>query len=109
MSVGKRVYNQETLKVLGFTFGSRPNCDAYIDLLKDKFRKRICIIRHLKKSGLPPSDLLAMYRCFILPVLDYACPVYHSMITNEQKLSLENLQSRSLKRIRIRKILCGTA
>ena len=43
------------------------------------------------------EDLLAMYKCFILPVLDYSAVVYHSMLTKEQSTSLEALQRTAIK------------
>ena len=94
---GERIRSQDTLKLLGFTFDSRPNCNAYIDQMALKFRRRLWILRHLKKANLPREDLLSMYRCFLLPVTDYACPIYHSMIGMTQKLKLENLQAKALK------------
>ena len=64
---------------------------------KKKFRRRIWIIRHLKQAQVPPCDLLDIYKAFLLPVIDYASTVYHSMLTKDQASRLERLQSGALK------------
>ena len=89
--------NQDELKILGFVFGTKPTVQAHIDHLSKKFRSRIWTLRHLKKAGIGVNDLKRLYQVLVLPVLDYAAVVYHSMLTNEQTTALERLQSSALK------------
>ena len=94
---GSKICGQESLKQLGFLFGRKPNADSHIAELISKYRRRIWIIRHLKEARVPRDDLVALYKCFLLPVLDHSCIVYHTLITNYQSSRLEELQSRTLK------------
>lgn len=45
-----KILCQETMKMLGFTFGSAPNATAHIDSLMNKFRRRIWLLRHLGQA-----------------------------------------------------------
>ena len=94
---GKKIYGQDRLKQLGFFFGRKPTIDVQIEEMSLKFRKRLWYIRHLKAAGLPSEDLIAMYKCFLLSVLDYASVVYGPMISGEQAQQLERLQATALK------------
>ena len=42
-----------------------------------KASKRICSIRVLKRSGVPPQDLIHIYLTLIRPVLEYCCAVWY--------------------------------
>ena len=94
---GQTVKSQETLKILGFVFGRRPNVSDHIEHLSELFRKRVWILRHLKNAGLNSKDLTKLCQVLILPTLDYASNVYHSQLTQEQTNHLEKLQIRALK------------
>ena len=52
---------QDTLKQLGFTFGRRPNLEAYLTEVAAKFRRRIWMLRKLKKANDPKCDLVVLY------------------------------------------------
>ena len=91
------IRSQPTMKILGFIFGSRPTIDAQFDAISLKFRRRVWILRHLKKSGVPTKDLIKLYQSLVLPVLDYTSIVYHSMLSNTQDQKLESLQKLALR------------
>ena len=57
------------------------------------------MLRHLKLSGFNEKELACVYRTVILPVLDYCCVIYPSLLTDEQDQVVERLQSRALKNI----------
>ena len=40
---------------------------------------------------------MAVYKSNLLPVLDYCCPAFHSMLTDYQDEALESVQSRALQ------------
>ena len=85
------------LKLLGFWFGRKPNADAHIEHICDKFRSRLWALRHLKRAGMPQTDLLKIYQTVLLPVLDFACPTYHSLLSLTQSNQLEALQKHAVK------------
>ena len=85
------------MKILGFIFGTDPDVGEHVKALSLKFRKRVWVLRHLKKSGIPTTDLVKLYQSLVAPVLDYTSVVYHSMLNKSQVLMLENLQKLALK------------
>ena len=53
--------------------------------------------RCLKRSGVLPRDLCSVFCCFIPPVVEYACPVWHSSLSNALFDKLEQIQKRATK------------
>ena len=97
---GQKISSQGTLKQLGFHFSKRPCAKEHVRQTALKFRKRLWFLRHLKKAGVSHDDLvLHVYRCFLLPIIDFSSPVYHSLLTLDQSSTLERLQSSALKTI----------
>ena len=70
---------------------------AHIEHLCDTFRRRVWILRHLKAANIDKEGLTRLYQVLVLPTLDYASTVYHSLLTQEQANTLEKLQARALK------------
>ena len=52
----------------------------YTEALVKKASKRLYIIRVLQRCGLPPNDLLLVYFSMVRSILEYACPVWHTML-----------------------------
>ena len=93
----KEIRSGHDLKILGFWFGERPNVEIHVKKMLEKFRSRIWALRHLRRSGICQSDLLYIYQTVLRPVLDFAAPVYHPILTSTQRQQIERLQLRSLK------------
>ena len=55
------------------------------------------MLRRLKSLGLPPTELVNLYKTFILPKLTYASPAWSSSLLDGQKFRLERVQKRALK------------
>jgi len=53
--------------------------------------------KQLKRSGAGPDDLLYFCVMAIRPVLEYACPVWHSSLTAAQTKALESFQRRAMR------------
>ena len=96
-SDGKEITSGTELKILGFWFGPNPNVNVHVSKLKDKFRSRLWSLRHLKRSGMQSVDLLFVYLTIIRPVLDFAVPAYHPLLSATETANLESLQKRALK------------
>ena len=94
---GKRLVSGDTLKILGFTFGRRPDCRAHLDCLLPKLRRRLWVLYNLKFSGMLPGDMLFVYKAVIRPVADFAAPAYHTLLTQGQSDCLERIQRRAFK------------
>lgn len=67
--------------------------------MKKKFYQRLWILRNLKKAMLPAADMLSLYNSLIRPVLEFAAPAFHSLLTVAQSGELEQLQARAFKLI----------
>ena len=59
--------------------------------------KHLFALRTLKRNGVPLGDLRSVYCYFIRPLLEYACPVWHSSLTCTLNNQLEDIQRRSLR------------
>ena len=83
--------------MLGFWFGRRPNANVHVKKMAAKFRSRLWALRHLKNAGMEVEDLKKIYISVVLPVLDFACPTYHPLLSQTQADLLESLQKRASK------------
>ena len=69
----------------------------HVKRLIAKFWARIWCVRHLKYAKIPRTDVVSLYESLVRPILDFACPAYHSLLTRGQCESLERLQKHALK------------
>ena len=69
----------------------------HITYIHGKASKRIYNIIILKRSGVATPDICKVYCACIRSILEYAAPVWHSGLTQEQSHMLENIQKRVLK------------
>ena len=88
---------QDNIKILGFTFSTRPTVNAHIEETIKKCRRRYWILRHLKNYGFDESELVMVYKSQVRSVLEYCSVVYHSMLTADQAEALERCQTQALK------------
>jgi hypothetical protein len=95
---GTRLESKEdTVRILGFHFGPRPTVEYQVEDIIRKVRRRYWVIRHLKKHGLNEEELVRVYCSIVRSVIEYTSVVYGPMLTADQALRLERLQSQSLK------------
>ena len=85
------------LKIVGFWFGDKPTVLLHVEKMISKFYSRIWVLWHQKWSRVPPVDIHLLYNSLVRPVLDFAVPVYHSLLTKDQAESLERLQVQALR------------
>ena len=62
-----------------------------------KASKRLHILRVLKRSGIPPANLLKVDFALIRSVLEYCCPVWHNALHVKLPDSIERVQKRALR------------
>ena len=91
------VMSSDSLRVLGFHFGTRPTVKTNMQVLQRKFKCRIWLIRHLKKNGFKQGELLTVYKTIICPVAEYCSTVYQALITDADTNELERIQMQALK------------
>ena len=51
----------------------------------------------LKRCSLSTEDLLHFYFSVVRPILEYACPVWHTSLTKEQTCQIEHIQKRAMR------------
>ena len=87
---------RSTYKLLGVMINSSLKWDDHIDIMT-KAAKRLWFLKKLKRAGVSVDDLLYYYQSVVRPVLEYACPVWHSSLSKQQIKSLENVQRRAVQ------------
>ena len=58
---------------------------------------RLYFLKQLRRADVPTTDLLHFYTTAVRPVLEYACPVWHSGLTVAQSDLLESVQKRAIR------------
>ena len=86
-----------TTKLLGVHLTSDLKWSAHIDYICAKASKRLYALRTLRRSGVPSRDLCSVFCYFIRPILEYACPVWHSSLTLKLSDEIEAIQRRAVK------------
>ena len=84
-------------KVLGLTIQNNLKWDEHIYEIVSKASKRLHILRVLRRSGIPPADLLTVYIALIRSILEYSCEVWHGSISCYLSDKLERIQKRALR------------
>ena len=85
----------KSTKLLGLNLRSDLKWSSHVEKICSKASKRLYALRTLKRSGVPAKDLRTIYCSFIRPVMEYACPVWHSSLTMELQKEIEHVQRRA--------------
>ena len=64
---------------------------AHVDSICAKASSRLYFLKILKRSLLSTDDLLYFYMSAVRPLLEYACPVWHTSLTKEQSGQIESI------------------
>ena len=86
-------------KVVGVTISSDLSWNAHVDEIVAKTRKRVYMIYQLKRAGNNQIDLVRIYVSVIRPVVEYACPVWHTNLPKYLSDNIEIIKKRCLKAI----------
>jgi hypothetical protein len=85
-----------SFKLLGVHVDCNLKWNSHIDSICSKANIRVYLLKHLKRSGVDLDDILHFYYSVVRPVLEYACPAWHTGLTRDQSDRLEAVQKRSL-------------
>ena len=86
-----------SFKILGLTMNNKLKWQDNTEALVKKASKRLYIIRVLQRCGLPPKDLLLVYFSMVRSILEYACPVWHTMLPKCLGEKIEKVQKRAFR------------
>ena len=87
-----RIKSKNTLKILGFVFGERPNAREHIKYVRSKFYSKLWILKHMSSAGATDELLVKIYCAYIRPVLEYVSVAYDALLTAEDAEVLEDMQ-----------------
>lgn len=96
---GTKLSSTNGLKLLGFHFGPRPNCQAHVDAVKRSFRGRYWLLIHMKQHFYTEEELVRAYKTLVRPIAEYCSVVFHSMLSDKQDEEIEHLQATALRYI----------
>ena len=65
-------------KLLGVILSDDLTWNMHVDSIVKKAAKRVYMLYQLKRAGISQSDLVTVYLSVVRPVLEYACPVWHT-------------------------------
>jgi len=83
-----------SFKLLGVIINNALKWDDHITVVTSKAAKRLWFLKKTKCSGVSQADLVYYYQAVIRPVVEYACPVWHTSITGQQSKKLDSIQQR---------------
>ena len=85
------------VKLLGVTLSNDLTWNRHIDNIVKKAGKRVYMLYQLNRAGVAQSDLVTVYISVVQPVLEYACPVWHTHLPKYLSENIEIVQKRALK------------
>ena len=87
----------QSAKLLGVIISQDLKWDKHADHIHTKVSQRLHYLRTLRRSGLTQVQLRQVYTTLIRPVLEYACPVWSTGLSDESKELLETIQKRACR------------
>ena len=93
----KQLAEVNVVKILGVQISSDLKWSIHIADVIKRASGRLYMLSTLKKFNLPISDLTSVYVGYIRQLLEYAVPVWHGGLTQEQALAIERIQKRACK------------
>ena len=85
-----------SLKVLSLTISDDLKWVDHVVNITTKAAKRLYLLRQLKRSGIDSKDLERFYCSCICSILEYACQLFHSGLTQYLSDEIEWIQKRAM-------------
>jgi hypothetical protein len=86
----------DSFKLLGVAITNDLTWANHIAAVCSKANKRLHFLTLLRRAAVSRADMLYYYTTVIRPVIEYACPLWQSSLTGEQKHQLEHVQQRAV-------------
>ena len=68
-----------------------------MDYILKRAQKRLYCLAMLRRAKVNVMDIVGIYCSKVRPILEYASPVWHAGLTQEQSEALEHIQERALR------------
>ena len=91
------IESKNETKILGYWLTTDMKAHRHVKHILDIAYKRLWALSKLKKAGVPDRDILHFFYVKIRSVLETNCPVFHPMLTKENKDDIERIQKIVLK------------
>ena len=85
-----------SFKLLSVTIDDDLKWSTHVNTICSKASSRLHFLKVSKRCSLSTSDLLYFYTSAVRPLLEYACPAWHTSLT-EQNKQIERIQIRAIK------------
>ena len=69
----------------------------HVDVVHSKAAQRLYFLTLLRRVGMPPQSMLRVFTAVVRSLTEYACPAWHTTLTEQQSDKLESIQQRALK------------
>ena len=93
----KQIEVVSSAKLLLVVVSDNLRWNAHVESICKKAAMRLCFLKQLKHTKVPPKDMLLFYTTCIRPVLEYACPVFHHYLPQCLSNEMERLQKSALR------------
>ena len=97
--VGAAIERVSQVKVLGVTLSFDLSWNMHVDGIVSKARTRVFLIYQLKRAGIGQCDLVRIYISVVRPVVEYACPAWHTNLPKYVSDNIELIQKQCMKTI----------
>ncbi|KAK2165611.1 hypothetical protein NP493_1358g00002 [Ridgeia piscesae] len=84
-------------KLLGVTISQHLTWNKHVDNIVKKAGIRLYMLYQIKRAGITQKDLVSVYVSVVRPVLEYACPVWHTNLPQYLSDNIEVIQKGALK------------
>ncbi len=93
---GHAVQRIDSYKLLGILVDANLRWHKHVEFVCSKASQRLHYLKLLKRCGPSKDDLLYFYCTVIRSVLEYACPAWHTSLTEDESNLIECVQKRAL-------------
>lgn len=87
----------KTVKILGVHLDADLKWNTHVSSIVSKTAFLLRSFAYLRRFGMKTEIMVVCYKCYIRPLTEYACPVWHSALTIDQSDKIEGLQKRACK------------
>ena len=89
---GMEIERVKSVKLLGIIVTDKVTWNE--NAICSKASKRLYQLKQLRRAGIDSVDLLTLNGSVIRPVLEYACPVWHTSLAVADSAKIESIQRR---------------
>ena len=86
-----------SFKLLGLVISSTLKWDDHVASICFKTASRLHFLKILRRACINQSDAICLNTTVIRPILEYACPVWHSMLIKKLTSAIESQQIRAMR------------